>query len=198
MNTSDFRKLINIINESRNLDNPDIEYKDETDKVIANLKSYNSQTYTKLAQKIQRMALLKEEIKVLEDEVKDIARSNIADLFDAEDAVKTRIVDTVSFIFKLTKDPALTISPKYKEILSELEKHLTPQLIAILEALKKQLTTETQKSPALSLKPKDAPALPKLDEAVGGIFSRFKEMVFDWAKSYDRRLNHLKALAAHI
>lgn len=176
-----FRKLINLV-EARI---PDIEYHDDAKSSTAKLKSYNSQVYTKLAQKVQRIQQLESEIKALKEEVKTSAREDVADLFDAEDAVKTRVVETIQFILTLSKDPAPTNTPKYKDILEALTNHLTPELIEVLEGLKKEMVTVTQKSPSLTVKP--------LKEALGDVFAKIKTFVFRWAESYDQKLDALKA-----
>ena len=190
MDIDQFKKLM-MICENRDLNNPNIEYEDVSpSKVIAKLYSYKSQTYTKLAQKLQRMEALTEEMKKLKDEIKQHTREDVADLFDAEDAARTRVIETVSFIFNLTKDPKVTETPKYKDILTELEQHLTPQLIKVLEGIKNQeeMLTKTQKSPALSVKP-------VTEGAIGSIFARLKQAVYSWAKGYDNKLDALKAEA---
>jgi hypothetical protein len=133
MNSQKFRNLINLF-EARS---PDFDYQDTEKEVIVTLKSFNSQVYTKLAQKVERISVLEEEIKQLKEEVKQETRDNITDLFEAEDAARTRVVDTVSFILTLSKDPEATKSPKYKDILEALTTHLTPELIVVLEGLKK-------------------------------------------------------------
>jgi uncharacterized protein (UPF0335 family) len=185
MNTNQFRHYINLI-ESRI---PDLEYQDNEQQVIAVLKSYNSQVYTKLAQKVERIDQLEAEIKMLKEEVKNETRENIADLFDADDAVKTRVVQTMSFILTLSKDPKATVSPKYKDILEELATQLTPELIIVLENLKKQLVTVTQKSPSLRIAPVD-------EGRFGDLFARFKQKVFGWATRYDQKLSMLQQAAA--
>ena len=185
MNTNQFRHYINLI-ESRN---PDFDYQDNEQQVIAVLKSYNSQVYTKLAQKVERIDQLEAEIKMLKEEVKNETRENIADLFDAEDVVRTRVVQTMSFILTLSKDPKATVSPKYKDILEELSAHLTPELIIVLENLKKQLVTVTQKSPSLRIEPVD-------EGRFGDLFARFKQKVFGWANRYDQKLSMLQQAAA--
>jgi len=186
MNNQQFRKLINLFEER----DPSIAYQDSDkgDKVVALLQSYNSQVYTKLAQKIQRMTQLEAEVKQLKEEVKQAARENVADLFDAEDIVRTRVVETISFVFVLSKDPKETVTPKYKEILSELEAHLTPELIKVLEELKKQMVTVTQKQPSLSVSPIS-------EGIVGNIFAKLKNLVMGWAQRYDQKLDQLKMQA---
>ena len=186
MKNDQFRNLINLF-EARN---PDITYQDNAGEVIAQLRSYNSQVYTKLAQKIERIEQLESEVKQLKDEVKQETRENIADLFAAEDAVNTRVVETISFIFTLSKDPKATEAPKYKEILTALEEHLTPELIVMLEGLKKKMVTVTQKQPSLKIRP--------VAEGLSDVFARLKQMVFGWAQQYDQKLNSLKQAAGLI
>jgi len=171
---------------------PEIYYTDETGRVIAQLKSHKSAVYTKLAQKLGRIEELEKEIKQLKEDVKQSTREDIADLFDAEDIVSTRIVDTVSFIFTLTKNPKETEAPKYKEILNELEKSMTPELIVMLESLKKTMVTRTQKAPALSYEKKPDSKLH--ESVVNSIFSKVKNFALRWAKRYDTKLEHLQQL----
>lgn len=164
---------------------PEFDYEETEKQVIVRLKSYNSQTYTKLAQKVERISQLEAEVKQLKEEVKQHTRENIADLFSAEDAVKTRIVETVGLILQLSKDPEATRAPKYKEILETLSTQFTPELIAAMEALKESLVTVTQKAPGLKIKP--------LDEGqLGQFFSNIKSRILNWANNYDQKLLMLK------
>lgn len=176
------RQLIDLM-ESRI---PDIEYEELEDRVIARVKSYKSQTYTKLAQKLERIEQLEAEVKLLKEEFKDSTREDVADIFAAEDAVKTRVVETLSFVLTLSKDPAPTSAPKYKDILEALSTQLTPELIIVLENLKKQMVTVTQKAPSLRIRPNE------LDEGLGSLFAAFKQKVFNWAGNYDQKLDALK------
>jgi uncharacterized protein (UPF0335 family) len=184
MKTEKFRKLINLF-ESRS---PDFDY-DETEKqVIVSLKSHNSQIYTKLAQKVERISALEAEVKQLKEEVKQSTREDIADLFDAEDAVKTRIVQTVSLIMQISKDPEPTVAPKYKDILEALSEQLTPELITVLEHLKKTMVTVTQKQPALKIsKPID-------ESRFSDLFAHVKNAVLNWGNRYDQKLDQLYSM----
>lgn len=184
MKTEQFRTLINLF-ESRL---PDQEYEETEKQVIARLYSYNSQVYTKLAQKVERISQLESEVKQLKEEVKQETRENIADLFDAEDAVKTRIVETVSFILQLSKDPEPTVAPKYKEILEALSNQLTPELIQVLEHLKKTMVTTTQKSAGLKIKPVD-------EGMFSSLFAHLKNAIANWGFKYDRKLAELRNAA---
>ena len=189
------RKLLNLF-EAR-LTDTDVEYEESADKVIATLKSYKSQSYTKLAQKLERIETLEEEIKTLKEEVKQDTRENVADLFDSADTINTRVVDTISFIFTLSKDPKPTVSPKYKDILAVLEKQLTPELIAVLEKLKNEMVTITQKAPSLKYSKKEEleEDLDDIGDFVSSWYRKFKNYISSWGVKYDSKLSALKHAA---
>lgn len=174
-------------------DNDNIEFERTADRVIANLYSYKSQVYTKLGQKLQRIEQLSAEIDALKKETKTEVKENIVDLFLAEDAVRTRVVNTVSFTFTLSKDPKATESYKYAQILAELEKKLTPELITVLESLKEQFKTVTQKEPALRHNPIESVNEGIMDK-LKTHYAKFKNLIFSWASNYDRKLNNLKRM----
>jgi uncharacterized protein (UPF0335 family) len=188
----ELKKLVAILEDR--IDDPNVSYEDvttgKTNKVIANLHSYKSATYTKLAQKLEQIEQLEKDIKQIKEDVKQGTREDVADLFDAEDATKTRVIDTISFIFQLTKDPEPTTTYKWAAIIKELEKSLTPQLIEVLSELKKKYQSETQKSPALSYKKKEV-----TESFVGNTFNKLKSIIERWAIRYDSQLGKLKAEA---
>lgn len=175
----DMRKLINLV-EAR-IDDPNVGYEQDPSKVTARLGSYQSAKYTRLAKNMMRIDVLTEELKQLQAEVKQQRREDVAELFDVEDAVFTRVVETKSAIFKLTKDPKPTESPQYKKILEELEAHLTPELIKVLELLKKEHVTVTQKEPALSYE------LIKEDST-----SEVLNKIVRWLPKYDQALDAIE------
>lgn len=166
---------------------PDVQYEEKADKVVAKLKSYDSQTYTKLAQKVERITQLTAEIQDLKKQVKQETKERVAGIFEAEDVAKTRVIETVSFMFTLSKDPAPTVTPKYKDILLELEKELTPELIAVLENLKKTMVTVSEKEPSLRIK-----AIEGLDAPID---QKILSAISAWGKKYDQKLDELKAEA---
>ena len=176
----EMRRLMMIV-EGRD---PNIEYQTNATSVVAKLKSHNSATYTKLAQKIEKIDALEAEIKQLKNEVKSTTKENIAGLFDASDAVFTRVVETIQFVFTLTKDPKPTETVKYKEVLDELATHLTPELIKVMESLKEKYKSVSQRSPSLSL---------KTNESIVSTLKGWIQKVFNWAKNYDSKLEDLKS-----
>lgn len=182
-------------------EHPDVTFNDvSADKVVAVLKSRNSERYTKLAQNVQRIATLEAEVKEKKELVKADTRELVADLFASDDAVKTRVADTLSFIMTLSKDPKATESYKYAEVLAELTTHLTPELITVLEAIKAKYKTTTQKAPSLKIAAKtesvDLSEGPM--DTMKAFFAKFKSAIFGWAKKYDAQLQNLKNAVAGL
>jgi len=169
-------------------------------KVTSFLKSYDSGRYTKLGRNLLRITKLKEELKTLEAETKQDARELVADLFHAEDAACTRVVDTVGFVFHMSKDPEAVGSVSYAKVLKELETHLTPELISVMEGLKaKHTSAPVQKAASLKATDKSEPvtAEESLQEGISdklkGFFGKVFQEIKAWGVSYDSKLDALKA-----
>ena len=145
--------------------------------------------------KLTRLEEIKQEAKELTAEIKQQSRENVADLFDAEDEASTRVVDTLQFIFTMTKDPKATESPQYKKILETLEKQFTPELTEVYTRLKAEMVTVTQKSPALKVAKKDESIQEMLNlrEGIATMFTKIKNAVMRWGQKYDAKLDALKA-----
>jgi hypothetical protein len=176
--------------------------KGQITKVTAFLKSYDSARYTNLGRNLLKIETLTEEIKILQQETKQEARELVADLFNAEDAAVTRVVDTVGFVFHMSKDPAPTASVSYAKVLKELEEHLTPELLNVLETLKaKHTSAPVQKAASLKATDKAAPKTEEsINEGLGdmaakltGFFKKLYQDIKGWGVSYDSKLDHLKA-----
>lgn len=154
--------------------------RDET-KITAQIDSKLGPKFDRLVDDLQTVDNLKAQLKQMQDTTKTQTRQDVAFLFDVEDAVFTRVIETKNVILEISKDPKPTESPQYKKILEALEKHLTPDLIEVLEKLKEEHKTITQKDPAVKY--------------------RFKEDVSDeldldpvkqWLDAYDRKLDLVK------
>lgn len=175
--------------------------KGEITKVTAFLKSYDSARYTKLGRNLLKIDQLNEEIKTLQAETKQEARELVGDMFHAEDAVATRVVDTVSFVFHMSKDPKASASVSYAKVLGELEAHLTPELLQVLETLKaKHTSAPVQKAASLKATDKAAQTEESIHEGVGdmaakltGFFKKLYQDIKAWGVSYDSKLDALKA-----
>lgn len=185
------------------MDNPSISYSaemkagGEITKVTAFLKSYESGRYTKLGRNLLEVEKLEKRVKELKEETKQEARELVADLFHAEDAACTRVVDTVSFVFQMSKDPKATETVKYAKVLEELENHLTPELLDVMQTLvKKHTSAPVQKAASLKATDKAAQTEESINEGIGdqlkGFFGKLKNWVFNWGAKYDAKLDALK------
>jgi hypothetical protein len=183
---------------------PNVDYtevgneKGEVTKVVANLTAFMSGKYTRLAKNIQRMQEIAQETLALEAEIKQDGREAIADLFAAEDAAYTRVVETVSFTLQITKDPKAATTVQYQKVLNELESHLTPELLQVLEAIKAKFSkVNPPKPPALTHAPREE-SISSVSEAplsapLTAFFQKFFRRIQLWGQNYDAKLGKLKA-----
>jgi len=154
--------------------------RDET-KITAQIDSKLGPKFDRLVDDLQTVDNLKAQLKQMQDTTKTQTRQDVAFLFDVEDAVFTRVIETKNVILEISKDPKPTESPQYKKILEALEKHLTPDLIEVLEKLKEEHKTITQKDPAVRYRFKE-------DEESEIDMNSFT----DWIESYDKKLDLIK------
>lgn len=181
---------------------PDITYSAEetkgmVTKVTAFLKSYQSGRYTKLGRTLKRIEWLEAKIKALKEQTKQETRELVADLFHAEDAACTRVVDTVSFVFQMSKDPKATETVKYAKVIEELQDKLTPDLQNVLEELiAKHTSAPVQKAASLKATDKAAQTEESINEGVGdklkSFFAKLKSWIDSWGAKYDAKLDALK------
>ena len=118
MNAQDMRSLM-MIAEGRQNDNPDVSYelsgttKKNTlakiyTKIAASVSGRLSEKYTKLALKFQEIDVLTTQLGELRAVANEEAKDTIETLFDAEDAMYTRYIDTVSLAITMSKDQEAT------------------------------------------------------------------------------------------
>ena len=172
----------------------DLEYHKSKAKVIAFLHGRHSEEYTKLANKLEEISDLEAEIKRLKAEMKDEVKEKISDLFEAEDVIYTRVVETVSVIFTMSKDPKPTRSVAYAKVFDAFTEHLTPELIEMLESLKEQYTSQPrQRPPSLKFTRKDE-FLDTNMMMIRNAVANFKRRIINWAKGYDKKLSNVKRI----
>ena len=169
--------------------------KNALDKVILELEGNDSAAMSRLMTRYQRLdksaKLLKERRDAVNAQVKDVADR----LFDAEDAVATRIIETVSYTVMLTKatraaDKEPTQKIDFESAFSELAR-LVPQLTEQVDAIRQKYTTLEQ--------PKDTPSALKVTDKktvkeglIGTAVSAIKNFVkdlFNWGREYDAKLD---------
>jgi len=175
----DIKNFMNIV-EAAGV--PGVKQYDRDDtKITAQIDSKLGPKFDRLVDDLQTVDNLKAQLKQMQDTTKTQTRQDVAFLFDVEDAVFTRVIETKNVILEISKDPKPTESPQYKKILEALEKHLTPDLVEVLKKLKEEHKTITQKDPAVKYKFKE-------DEASEIDMSSFT----GWIESYDKKLDLVK------
>lgn len=170
----------------------DLDYKRSKGQVLALLHGKHSEEYTRLAYKIEEIQKLEDEIKLLKKDIKGEIKEKIFSLFDAEDKIYTRVVETVSVIFTVSKDPQPTSTVSYKKVLDEFTKHLTPDLIDVLEKLKLKFTAVRQREPSLKFKRKDEFLDTDLIQLRSEIRNFYNFIINVWGPEYDLKLERVK------
>lgn len=203
-----FKETI-VLSEARN---PDLTYsekvvKNKIDRVTVELTGNPSGVMSRLTSRYDRLDKAIKTMTVKRNEMNEQIKENITELFEAEDIVLTRVVETVSFTLTLSKlvkaseqNPKTTVD--YEAIAKELAKLIPEELQAQVEAITKmytEVTLASDKSPALRIKNKND----KLDEGLMDSIKGLANKVVKWAKSmaswavgYDKKLAALKARAS--
>lgn len=170
--------------------------KGKLSRVVLSLEGSNSASVTKLAKRYERLDKTALLLKKKRDEVNEAIKEFGDELFDAEDALATRIIETVSFTMMLTaaeKAEQKKPTPKtdFEAAFAELSK-LVPELEEkALEILKKYTELVPPKDTPVKLQVKS-----KLKEGLVGAmkagWERFVDTIRSWGASYDKRLDALK------
>ena len=201
-----FKETI-ILAEARN---PDLKYsekvvKNKIDRVTVELAGNPSGVMSRLTSRYDRLDKAIKTMSVKRNEMNEQIKETVTDLFNAEDIVLTRVVETVSFTLTLSKlvksaeqNPKIVVN--YEEIAKELAKLIPEELQAKVEEITKMYTEVSiaaDKSPALRIKNKNDE---KLDEgiidSIRGLANKVIKWVkrtASWAAKYDKKLSALKA-----
>ena len=199
---TNMRELINVLNEAVTI----VRQTDKNGtvkKVIAYLTRQHSKQFIELAKNLIAIEQREAELKELKEGVKEDDRERLASLFEAGDNVHTRVIETATFIFNLSKDPVGSKTVKYTEVIKDLREKLTPELILILDNLiKVHETTQIPRPPKLTITSKvPIGKLPEPDYNVSDEIneSRYSDpyasllqKTKNWAIAYDKLLTALK------
>lgn len=187
--------------------------KETVDRVIVSLEKQRSAAMTRLAQRYHRLNLALKRMSEERDKVNAEMKEHVQALFDAEDVVYTRVVETNSFVLTLAKQGTATTKTTYdfEKIAEELAKLIPDELQSkvdeITEAYKKVTVTQP-KSPALTVQTADEvekkgrTVRANLKEGIADVFKKaattvkaLLKKVAAWGVSYDKKLAVLKKQA---
>ncbi len=180
---------------------PDVDYneefvEDQLDKVAAVLEGKQGSYTTALAREYDQVnneyKELKEERKELRGDLLEHAES----LFDAEDEVATRIIETVGLTLQLDKPVSYEREDFDKEgFLKELM-DLVPELEEQIEELIEKYTEVKQIERSSRVRVKEEGMKDKVQRAwnkVSDVLYGFWQKVRRWGQNYDRRLEKIRA-----
>ena len=209
MNKTTFRETI-VLSEARR---EDLKYsekvvKNKIDRVTAELSGSESGAMTRLASRYERLDKAIKRMGEKRGELNDQLKEKVTDLFDAEDVVLTRVVETTSFTMTLSKlvkaadqDPKVIIN--YEEIAKELAKLIPDELQAKVDEITKMYTEVSiaaDKTPALRVKSKVDESLSEgIMDSIKGMAAKalkWAKSMASWAVGYDKKLAALKLKAA--
>lgn len=169
------------------------------DRVIVKLEGIESGRMTKFVKQYKAMQTRLERVSAVKEELNKRIKDEVLELFDAEDEIYTRVVETVSLTATVSKQQKDGSKVDYEAVVSKLLE-MTPELTEQLDALVKEFTTAVKaKAPGLTVKLPES----KLDEsaidvlkALQKAFKAFLKNITSWGKSYDKKLASVQKLLA--
>jgi CRISPR/Cas system CSM-associated protein Csm2 small subunit len=169
------------------------------DRVILSLQGNQSGKFTKLISNYKKIQKAVEALAKKQGELNAHLKEEVEDLFDAEDEVYTRVVDTISATLTLSKKQSVTTTKiDYEAILAKITE-LQPELEEKIKELTTEFTkvTTAEKSPALRTTIKEAESLEEglkeLAKYVKDIAKAALSAIKGWGKSYDKKLEKIVA-----
>lgn len=192
-----------LVTEARN---PKLKYtdkvvKDKLERVTVALESTDSAAMSRLAKRYVRLDASLKAMQEKRNELNSHLKETVEGMFDAEDAVVTRVVETVSFSLVMAKEVAKDIPASSKVDYEKLAGELAKLIPAELQDKVQELTKLYTKIIPASTKPgvKSISVTP-LEEGVGTTLkSLIKSLVNGvkqftrWATGYDKKLGALEA-----
>lgn len=169
--------------------------KNVLDRVTATLKGTDSANMTKLAKRYARLEVSMKAMKEKHEELNAKLKGDVQGLFDAEDVVLTRVVETAQFTLTMAKEIRKTEGSKevdYTSIIAALS-------ALIPDELQSRIDTITEKYTKI-VPPKDpVKKLSVSKEVVSeGLVDRakaFLKSIMSWATRFDSKLDALKRKA---
>jgi len=180
---------------------PDVDYneefvEDQLDKVVAVLEGKQGSYTTALAREYDQVNSEYKELKEERKELRGDLLEHAESLFDAEDEVATRIIETVGLTLQLDKPVSYEREDFDKEgFLKELM-DLVPELDEQIEELIEKYTEVKQIERSSRVRVKEEGMKDKVQKAwdkVSNLLYGFWQKIRRWGQSYDRRLEKIRA-----
>jgi len=172
--------------------------KGQVEKVIVTLTGNTSGKFTKLISKYKKLQKGIEQLQKVQSELNENIKEEVVELFDADDEVLTRIVDTVSATLTLAKKT--TVRSEKVDYSAILEKLVV--MVPELEEQVKQLVEEhtkisiTEKSPALRTTLKEG--IKEWAKEIKAIAKNALKVVKVWIRHYDEDLKEVNEMISAL
>jgi predicted metal-dependent hydrolase len=182
------------------------EVKKQVERVTVELDGSEAGVFTRLGRRWEKLDIVMKRMKEASEAVKDTLRDRAENLFDAEDVVITRVVQTSAVILTLSKKAKEEnpIKVDYEKIAAELAKMISKDLQPEVEriyGLYTEIVEPKEKKTPLKVQVTDPgkqvdEGLKELGKrAVQAIVKKFADVrktVLAWAVTYDRKLAAIK------
>jgi hypothetical protein len=175
-------------------------------KVIAELKGHDASVMSQLARRFDRLKVAIEKMAEMRDGLNKDIKGRVADLFDAEDTVLTRVVDTASFTMTLSAQATegkTKVVVDWESIAKELVKLVPDELQSKIDEIQEAYTKANIMdipAPGLRVDNKAAKAAAKAVSIEEGVIDTLKKLtsvflkkISNWAWKFDKTLRKLEA-----
>lgn len=163
-------------------------------KIIATLSGSSSSAFRVALEDMLALQELEAKVKELKAKVeRDGVKEKMHNFFGPAYEFVTRVVELANtYQLILTKQPIAKTNVKWSQAWEELQKHLTPELLAKGEEIVKMYSTiQAPEAPRLSVEPLEESAISDAWSKIKSWFSHFADSVKSWGKSFDTKLSHL-------
>jgi hypothetical protein len=173
--------------------------KGNLDRVSTALAGHEAGNMTKLAKRYARLEVSLKNLAEKREALNERLKEDVGNLFDAEDAVLTRVVSTAQFTVTLAKEIKKTTPTKsvdYESIVKALTSLIPEELQSKVDEITQQYTK--------LIPPKDPVKKVSVSKEITEAFnfskikimiSSFVKKITSWASRFDDKLDYLKAKA---
>lgn len=173
--------------------------KGELDRVIVTLEGRDSELFTKMGKNYKRIKTQIERLEKLQTNLNAEAKKAVGDLFEANENVLTRVVDTVSISLTLSKLPEVKdkVTVDHESIIKELLA-LQPELSSKIAELTEKFTKVTAGAPKpeslrIDLKEGVKDVAKGFWEKIKSSLKTFLNSIESWGSRYDKKLDKIKS-----
>jgi hypothetical protein len=169
------------------------------DRVTVTLKGNDSASMTKLAKRYARLEVSMKAMKEKHEELNTRLKTEVQDLFEAEEVIVTRVVETAQFTLTMAKEIQKTEGSKevdYASIIAALSALIPTELQSRVDEITEKYTRLIPpKAPLKRLSVSKEVPEGMVVEGLFGFIKGFVKSIMSWATRFDAKLENLKRKA---